>query len=669
MAGSIGSMAMLMVQPAIAQVPITSLNATYQNGTSSTYSTTVADPCNTSSYSSGCGSAITLEFGAGSTDDLAVTGFQAGSQSFSLIQLADQLKFQRIDGNGAVGERQLVFFETVGSSNQQIRSTYVDDMTTAMLSRISNRGIDNAFSNDNSVASNNVERIDYIVSSGLSVPSANLGDIGFLILERGGNDPFKIAAITALDSNGNPSAFGQVVSVDSSVWGYSGYNIRTAVMRREESETNFRPSHLVSSQPVDGVYISVSDLGVAANQKIYGYALFPNDISSSLTNNDLVNLTNFPTTTSGASGEGGLDLVAGGGIYLRNGTLRPPTLDLDGDDSSGKTGRDYQSVYTLGGAAIAIADTDTLPADSDSTELQSATIVLTNARPGDQLTIDLSSLPSGVALDPSSTATQIRLQGLASLADYAAAIELVRFETTAADMSDRILNVKVTDDTGLASNEAISTLKIAAASSGEPKVLLVKRITAINGDHNTLEGDALDGYVNESGYPSDNASNPWPTPIESYLLGGIDGGSVMPGDEIEYTIYFLSNGEVNAENVLLCDYIPTHTTFVPQAFNQSFSADPSGLPTGDRGIVLSQGNQTVALTNLADGDGGHYFPPGIDPATTFPGIDCEGDGNSHNRNINGAVVIDLGTLPYATSVSPAPAPASYGFVRFRGRVK
>ena len=110
--------------PANAQVGITNLDATYQTGTSSSYSTQVANPCNTSSYPSGCGSNINMQFGVGATNDLNLSGFSVGGDNYSLIQLADSIAFRRIDGQGATGERQLVFFEY--NTNNEIRTSYTN---------------------------------------------------------------------------------------------------------------------------------------------------------------------------------------------------------------------------------------------------------------------------------------------------------------------------------------------------------------------------------------------------------------------------------------------------------------------------------------------------------------------------------------------------------------
>lgn len=78
----VSTLTLLISSPANAQVGIDSLNATYQNGTSSSYSTTVADPC-TGDYSS-CNSNINMQFGVGATNDLILSGFTVGADNFSL---------------------------------------------------------------------------------------------------------------------------------------------------------------------------------------------------------------------------------------------------------------------------------------------------------------------------------------------------------------------------------------------------------------------------------------------------------------------------------------------------------------------------------------------------------------------------------------------------------
>ncbi|NJR49390.1 MAG: DUF11 domain-containing protein [Leptolyngbyaceae cyanobacterium CSU_1_3] len=204
-----------------------------------------------------------------------------------------------------------------------------------------------------------------------------------------------------------------------------------------------------------------------------------------------------------------------------------------------------------------------------------------------------------------------------------------------------------------------------------PNVLLVKRITAINNGTTTIGGDSLATYKNDlsSPYDDNTLDNPAPTPLDTdkwpepntFLIGGINGGTTRPGDELEYTIYFLSTGDASAKGVLFCDRIPNNVTFLPTAFTSFAGQAEGGLPKGDRGILWLKAGVTESLTNIADGDAAQYFPPGADPTAVYPKVNCGG------ANTNGAIVVNLGDLPNATS--PATPAESYGFVRFRGKVR
>ena len=225
-----------------------------------------------------------------------------------------------------------------------------------------------------------------------------------------------------------------------------------------------------------------------------------------------------------------------------------------------------------------------------------------------------------------------------------------------------------------------------------PNVSLVKRITAINprqfADERNFEnyyvdvvpGDDLDNA------PADNLPN-WPgtstnpdegtDPVKDYLQGEVF-DLVVPDEEVEYTIYFLSSGKKTANNVLICDLLPEHSEFVSDSFsprsNDPRASNQNGLPGTGRGILLEFNNETKSLTSSSDGDIGYYFPPGVDPAATFPNIKCgnhttpNNDPNQPNvSNDHGAVVVNLGDLPNANA--PGSPANSYGSIRFRVRIK
>jgi uncharacterized repeat protein (TIGR01451 family) len=213
------------------------------------------------------------------------------------------------------------------------------------------------------------------------------------------------------------------------------------------------------------------------------------------------------------------------------------------------------------------------------------------------------------------------------------------------------------------------------SQASDPNVLLVKRITQINGGTNTINGDSLAAYIDQLTNPYDDNTitiptkvlptdppkdtDKWPDPATT-IIGGINGGNIKPGDEMEYTIYFLSAGAGEAKNVLFCDRVPTNVSFIPAAFN-SFGTKATGGLAGDRGILSLINGTTAAFTNIADGDAARYFPPGTNPTSIYPNLNCGG------TNSNGAVVINLGNLPNATA--PGTPAGAFGFVRFKGRVK
>ncbi|WP_339101970.1 retention module-containing protein [Pseudomonas sp. G166] len=141
----------------------------------------------------------------------------------------------------------------------------------------------------------------------------------------------------------------------------------------------------------------------------------------------------------------------------------PPALDLDANNSSGKTGADYQVTFTEGttGPGVSIADTDLSITDPDSTMLTGATIVLTNRQPGDAL--NLGNSVNGISINANSTDGKVTLtlSGNATLADYMQQIKNISFINNSDDPSTvpRIITVTVTDGSSY-SNTATTTVNV-----------------------------------------------------------------------------------------------------------------------------------------------------------------------------------------------------------------
>ncbi|WP_146132092.1 Ig-like domain-containing protein [Pleurocapsa sp. CCALA 161] len=247
----------------------------------------------------------------GTGTNIKLNGFRAGGQDYSILKLVDEVRFQRVNNSQVQGQKHIYFLEK--GSNNSIGSSMISTMEDAVRSNFINSGTDNVFANSGGVNLNNIERVDFLINSGLIVKPEYTNDAGFLLLERGGNDPFKIAPITAIDANGNPSSFGNLISVPVSTWGSSNLNILTNVFQNQSNWNAPRLTGDIGSQNIKGVFISIASLGIASNQTVYGYAIFPGDITSS---SDLVGLSNFPKTTSADSGQGGLDLISSGGLFI-----------------------------------------------------------------------------------------------------------------------------------------------------------------------------------------------------------------------------------------------------------------------------------------------------------------------------------------------------------------
>ncbi|MEB3282019.1 MAG: DUF4347 domain-containing protein, partial [Lyngbya sp.] len=313
-------------------LPINNLNTNDQDAPDSTVTAENED-----------GVTVTYNFGVG--NNLQITGFQdQGGTEFLSAGKLNEFELRRVDNNQALGARQIIWYQEQDNNNNttinlvpgEAEATGTQEaMEVALFSEFINRGTDNIFSNqDNGDGNvNDIERVDYISTDGLSLPPTNLDGIGFLILERGGNDPFKIAAITELDENGNPSAFGNLLSFQAGDWGVSNTAFPTRVLRQEEGE-NTIVNTPISQQSIAGIFVSYEDLlGTnPANNEFFGYALFPPDIDNT---QNLVEFANFPTDTSDTQGpvneRGGLDLVGGGVVYQRADVNFPPEA---GDDTA-----------------------------------------------------------------------------------------------------------------------------------------------------------------------------------------------------------------------------------------------------------------------------------------------------------------------------------------------
>ncbi len=206
----------------------------------------------------------------------------------------------------------------------------------------------------------------------------------------------------------------------------------------------------------------------------------------------------------------------------------------------------------------------------------------------------------------------------------------------------------------------IDTAPVTLGANLKADVLLVKRITAINGDRlkNPNDNKPLNTFVDDTvSTRKDNDNHPnWKS---NYLLGELNAGKVKPGDEIEYTIYFLNAGGSDAENVRVCDRINE---------NVDFKFDAYGT---DKEVQLQLGNSSIL--DLTSDDDSNDRTQLISAGASVP--------NScylKQANDNGVLLVDItgnaGTgEPNLTSLPASTGEGtpnnSYGFFRFVVKVK
>ncbi|MBW4569150.1 MAG: carboxypeptidase regulatory-like domain-containing protein [Tolypothrix carrinoi HA7290-LM1] len=169
-----------------------------------------------------------------------------------------------------------------------------------------------------------------------------------------------------------------------------------------------------------------------------------------------------------------------------------------------------------------------------------------------------------------------------------------------------------------------------AVGAANTALRLVKRITNVfrNGqpvnvaNFNTFvddPNDNNDNILDQAGRPPAGVSQ-LQTPLQS-------------GDEVEYTIYYLAEGDQDLQNVSFCDLIPPETSY----------------SSGE--ISVNRAGATSLLTNAQDSDQGAFFSP-LQPLP-------QPNQCINQTNTKGAVIVNVGTIT---------PDRNFGFLRFRVRI-
>ncbi|WP_230971554.1 cadherin domain-containing protein [Nitrogeniibacter aestuarii] len=154
-----------------------------------------------------------------------------------------------------------------------------------------------------------------------------------------------------------------------------------------------------------------------------------------------------------------------------------PSLDLDGDNSSGATDGDYFGAWTDGGGPVAIADADATIVDSDSSNLTSLTVTISNAIDGTNEVLAADTTGTSIVASYDANLNKLTLSGTDSVANYQQVLRTITYDNLAGtpDTTARTINFVANDGAG-DSNTAVATLSMTGANSapdGTDKTIVI----------------------------------------------------------------------------------------------------------------------------------------------------------------------------------------------------
>ena len=255
------------------------------------------------------------------------------------------------------------------------------------------------------------------------------------------------------------------------------------------------------------------------------------------------------------------------------------------------SGRNYNTTFTEGGAAVAIAGAAATVSDPDGSQFIGATVTLTNPQAGDVLAIG-GALPGGIAGVVSGNT--VTLSGTASAANYAAALKLITFSNTsnAPNTTTRTLSVQVTDatsETSLAATSYVRVVSVDSAAVAQPDSFSGPNFGSITGNVMADNGAGTDSDV-------DAVS---PLSVSTTLVAGPTQGTVTLNSDGSFTYTPTGTGSYTDT----FQYRLISLAQVPGTTYEYWSAPPAGNNLGT-GFPTTAPNATRLPLGLRRRSGG-----------------------------------------------------------------
>lgn len=245
-----------------------------------------------------------------------VDSFSTATTTYVVSSAADNVFIRR---NNVNANNSSVWYTSSGVGTD-LAGQHYNDYGQMLRSNNLFGGSDNTFANGVTNTTGNIERIDFTWNSPITVNNS----FALAVFDRGAvnvHDSFAIAAVTAVDAFGNPTAYSTLLRVAAG-WGgpnpIADFNYRFFRYANGDNLTANTDSAATATQGIGGIVISAADLGLVLGQTIYGYSLMAVDVTASNSAEllDWTNATFFPTTTDGNTGGGGIDLAAINGLLF-----------------------------------------------------------------------------------------------------------------------------------------------------------------------------------------------------------------------------------------------------------------------------------------------------------------------------------------------------------------
>ena len=168
----------------------------------------------------------------------------------------------------------------------------------------------------------------------------------------------------------------------------------------------------------------------------------------------------------------------------------PPVIDLDDNNSSGATGRNYQTDYPAASGFQSIVDTDAVLTDIDSLILSSITVEITNLLDGALESLSATVGATGITVDTTVTGKLV-LNGPATIAEFETVLRTVEYENSSTTPDPATRNITFVVNDGIDDSILATSFVSILPDTVDPIVFSNAGITVNEGSTSVVDAASL----------------------------------------------------------------------------------------------------------------------------------------------------------------------------------